>query len=365
MNYKPPHMEMFVLSGEQEGARTVLTNDNTLTISGGMDTDVILRDPSITTQKFNLITKDNEVYVQALTDGIEIQGKAIKEGKYIKIPQYSKIKIGNTILSYGKNPNATWKDIREYVSTLELRSAGSAKIKILLMSNTGAYTLSLLIFMILVSFLWLYLNANKQQTDGSFDNIQNIHSLLIENNYTSLSVNINESGQIVISGFLMTNKEKTEVEKLLETNHIPAVLTINTGDRLATEVRELYRVNGLEVEAKPLSNGVVLVTSNNALDDKFNRLKTIALTEISGLTELETEYNNSDQSDNVLIPDKQIESKEKRITMVVDGTPAYLMTSDQAKYYIGAVLPTGHTIISINNHKVVLEKNGLTTTLNF
>ena len=51
--------------------------------------------------------------------------------------------------------------------------------------------------------------------------------------------------------------------------------------------------------------------------------------------------------------------------MVVDGNPAYLMTYDQSKYYIGAVLPTGHKIVDISKQQVTIEKEGVLTTLNF
>jgi type III secretion protein D len=365
METKPSNLEMFVLSGEQEGARTILKNDISLTISGGMDTDVMLRDPAITDEKVSLVTKNNEVYIQVLSGDIQVQGRTVNEGKYIKVPEFSKIQIGNTILSYGKQANASWKDILDYVSQCELKSVGSRNLKTLLMTNAGAYLLSLLVFFVLVSFLWLYLASNNQSTIKTFSSIDDIHSLLIEENYESLRLNENENGQIVISGFLMTNGEKSNLENLVESHDIRAILDITTGDRLATEVRDLYRVNGLDVEVKPLGVGVVLVTSEPVEKTKFDKIKTVALSEIPGLTELETEYTGTFQDGDTVQSTNEMNSEDKRITMVVDGTPAYLMTSDQSKYYIGAVLPTGHTIVSINNHKVILEKNGKQTTLNF
>jgi type III secretion protein D len=51
--------------------------------------------------------------------------------------------------------------------------------------------------------------------------------------------------------------------------------------------------------------------------------------------------------------------------MVVNGRPPYIMTYDKSKYYIGALLPSGHKIVSIIDNSVILEKQGKQTTLKF
>jgi type III secretion protein D len=44
---------------------------------------------------------------------------------------------------------------------------------------------------------------------------------------------------------------------------------------------------------------------------------------------------------------------------------AYLVTADGARYFIGAMLPTGHRITQIQHGSVTLERNGEQSTLRF
>ena len=43
--------------------------------------------------------------------------------------------------------------------------------------------------------------------------------------------------------------------------------------------------------------------------------------------------------------------------------PAYLVTADGARYFIGAMLPTGHRITQIEHNRVTLERDGQRSTL--
>jgi len=55
----------------------------------------------------------------------------------------------------------------------------------------------------------------------------------------------------------------------------------------------------------------------------------------------------------------------KRIASLVAGASAYLVTVDGARYFVGAILPTGHRIVAIERTAVALERDGQRTSLNF
>jgi type III secretion protein D len=356
-------MEMFVLTGEQAGARTLLSDNASLTISGGMDTDVVFRDSTIKDEKINLITKNSEVFLEVIAGDVEVHGQKVAVGKLIQVPEYAKIKIGETTFAYGKKLNATWRELLDYVTKIEMTQLSNSGLKRILRSNTSAYLLSITVFAILAVVLWFNINQQKS-SPIDMSNIENIYSVLIENGFESLRVNMSENGQLVISGFLMTNKERSTVEVLVDEYKIPALIDLSTGDQLAMEVRELFRVNGIDVDAKTLREGTVLVTAEIKDKKKFNKVKAIASNEIVGLRELETEDVNGDKGSSTTVHPGS-KNDAKRITMVVDGNPAYLVTADQSKYYVGAMLPTGYKIIDIAKQKVILEKEGQRTTLNF
>lgn len=363
--HEQKEIEMFVLTGEQSGARRVLDDNATFTISGKMDTDVVFRDPTINEERLNLITRNNEVFVQVMSGNVEIQGKIVSSGNLVKIPEYAKIKIGETTFSYGRHVGAAWHEIVEYVSNIELASSAKSKHFNIITSRQLVFLLSLLVIISLVTIL-VYININKNSENVAIiSQIDVLKSDLEDNGIYSLDVSRTESGQLTITGFLMTNKEKSTVESIVDDHKLSVLLDVFTGDNLAKEVEELYRVNGVDADVKVLKYGSVIVTTEYKDKSLLEKLKHIALSEISHLNELDTEYIGTINRAENIESSNSFDKDEKRITMVVSGLPAYIMTHDQSKYYIGAILPSGHKIIAIQDKKVTIEKNGNTTTLEF
>ena len=60
-----------------------------------------------------------------------------------------------------------------------------------------------------------------------------------------------------------------------------------------------------------------------------------------------------------------VDDPNKRIASLVPGEPAYVVTADGARYFVGALLPSGHRIAQIAAQRVVLERDGQQTNLNF
>ena len=55
----------------------------------------------------------------------------------------------------------------------------------------------------------------------------------------------------------------------------------------------------------------------------------------------------------------------KRIASLVPGEPAYVVTVDGARYFIGAMLPSGWRLAQVARQSVTLERDGRQTTLQF
>jgi type III secretion protein D len=359
-------IEMFVLSGEQTGARRLLDDNAQFSISGKMDTDVVFRDPSIMDERINLTTLNNEVFIEVLSGDIEVQGKVVHQGTQIKVPEYSKVKIGETTFSYGRKKHSSWHEIIDYVSQYEIKNITNitdSKSSL----NTRSRTLLLLVTLIfiLVGAIIIYSNIlRNQNSDFNMFDVNNINSVLIEKGFETLTVESTQSGEYLIKGFLMTNRERSALENIVDEYRIPARLKLTTGDQIAREVSDLYRVNGIDVDVKAIGLGTVIVTTSFPDKKRLEKVKDLALKEIPSVTSLETEYINTNQNDKQeLVVD--YDKNDKRITMVVDGVRPYIMTADQSKYYIGALLPTGHKVLEIKNQTVMIEKEGEISTLKF
>jgi type III secretion protein D len=286
-------------------------------------------------------------------------------GEVIKVPEYAKIKIGDTIFSYGKKVDASWRDIIDYVTNTELTALSENRLSTHLKSYQLYYIIGIIVLFTILVIASIFVIDSTPKKVNSISDVELINSKLKNENYISLKVMESDTSEITITGFLMTNKEKSEVENIVDLLDIPVIIDISTGDNLAAEVRELYRVNGVEAEVKALKYGTVVVTTKYKNKKKLDNLKHIALNEIPSLTELDAEYIGKEQTREALETISSFNKEGKRIIMVVDGAPPYLMTFDRSKYYVGALLPSGHKIESIIKKQVKLVKHGKTTILEF
>ena len=66
-----------------------------------------------------------------------------------------------------------------------------------------------------------------------------------------------------------------------------------------------------------------------------------------------------------LVPKRLALANAERIASVVAGSPAYIVTVDGARYFEGALLPSGHRIMQIAAQRVTVERDGQPITLNF
>jgi type III secretion protein D len=55
----------------------------------------------------------------------------------------------------------------------------------------------------------------------------------------------------------------------------------------------------------------------------------------------------------------------KRVAAIVPGDSPYVATADGTRYFIGALLPTGHRVEAIEPHRVVLSRDGRESELDF
>lgn len=356
--------EIVVIAGEQAGARTRLKDNTTLTLSNKIDTDIVLRDPQIGNTRLKIITQHLKPSIEVIDGAVKVDNKVIEQGSRIRLPDYTKVEIGETAFVTARMNHASWEEISNLASINMPQAATKSNPAHRYRWHNNIFLSLLALITVLTVIATTVTNTMESSEMISMSNRENIHSLLIENGYESLQVD-EQNDYYVIHGFVMTYNERAQLENLIDEHSVPAKLYLEVGDQLAIEVRELYRINGIEVSTKASAAGKVTVAVKSPVSSELERVKEMALNEITHLHALEIEYAVSEDGTQIIGTDMKFNAADKRITMVVDGDPAYIMTSDQSKYYIGAMLPTGHKIIDIIDQQVVLEKQGKQKTLIF
>jgi type III secretion protein D len=359
----PP--EIVIIAGNQKGARAQLDSNHVVLMSGSSDTDMVLRDAKISNERLKITTVNDKAFIEVLDGNVEIEGRSIQQGKAIRLHEYTKVKIGDTAFIYTNEPQHSLEEILDKVST-EIRKTESRyhQRRRNLIRNNVLMSVSILLIVVIgvISTVMASLSRTEKVSVSTQESIQ---TLLIESGFQSLNIKQEDAAQFSINGFVMTYKEKALLEKLIDERDLPVMLDLEVGDQLAMEVRELFRINGIEVMADVMQEGEVKITADTHNAKEFESIKDIALKEIANLKSLNIELTESDGESQTIGSDMSYSETDKRITMVVGGNPAYILTADQSKYYVGALLPSGHKIVEIVDQQVVLEKQGKQKTLEF
>jgi type III secretion protein D len=364
MRNKPPS-EIVIIAGEQVGARAALQDNYSVTLSGNNDTDVVLRDARIDNERLKITTKNDKTFIESLAGTFELDGKIVEQGKKLRLNEYEKVKVGGTVFVYTRETSAPWQEILNRVKLNANKKTDKPFLQIVSQYRSNViYSLTVLIIMLIVAMSTV-MTLPDSSDHINMSSTDNINSLLIENGFETLQVNKMASGIFSISGFIMSFKERAQLEQLIDNNNLQAILDLKVGDQLAIEVRELYRVNGIEVQASAIQPGNVKIIGYAVRAEELERIRDVALDQIADIKNIVIDYAEPTNDEKNIGSEMIYNDADKRITMVIDGDPAFIMTSDQSKYYIGALLPTGYKIVDIIDQQVIIEKKGKQKILTF
>jgi type III secretion protein D len=119
-------------------------------------------------------------------------------------------------------------------------------------------------------------------------------------------------------------------------------------------------VNGLDVETEYTDAGVVLVRGLRGAAKNYEKVVDHAMKDVSSLSAVQI-ISAGPQKGSLILADSQgasFDSAAKRVVSVVDSAPAYIVTADGARYFVGSLLPQGHRVLDIDGTSVTLERDG-------
>ena len=169
-------------------------------------------------------------------------------------------------------------------------------------------------------------------------------------------------GVLAVDGVLPDRAAVRELDALLAGQGDAYVNRVETDATLAAKVLDVLRVNGVEAELAGSSGGEVAVATAEPAERDLDALRRVVERDVPALASLAI--------DNVPPPPSTPPASPradpgKRVALVVSAPPAHVVTEDRSRYFVGALLPSGHRIVEIADNRVSLEKDGRTTELEF
>jgi type III secretion protein D len=187
-------------------------------------------------------------------------------------------------------------------------------------------------------------------------------SALRNSEFAALQFAVGADGQVMLRGRLSTDAARQKLDAWLLDRGVQARVDVTVDEAVAREVAEVFRINGVAVKATAAGPGRVDAEAAERDADRLARAEEVVRRDVRGLDQLAV--RNTAKPPPPPMPPIS-DDPGKRIASLITAEPAYIVTADGSRYFVGALLPSGHRVTRVNPGSVTLELHGQQTTLNF
>lgn len=353
-----------------------LPSSGLLTIGRSSDHDVVLRDLSATDAVLQLSVDRPQIGITVLSGQITVGENTYSNGAQFMCDdqtilmsevglKFSGLALGTSdslpeaLVAQSVAASADITDDREYSDTAAQVGLHEPNEPVAPWFNQGRLVGGSLVACALV-FLsigsWQVLASLSQQQPAPEAVVQ---AFLVENELAGLDLQSSTSG-LVLSGTLKTNEQRMQVERFLREQAFATKQQFVVLEQLQSQLVDVFRINGVAAIVTFDESGVLQAATAVADEQQLDIVRQAVGIDMPQLKN----WNIN----NVAPPVQEAKIPEdpgKRVAMVVSDEPAYVLTQDQTRYFIGSMLPTGHQITNIKEGRVFLTKDDTTSELEF
>jgi type III secretion protein D len=164
------------------------------------------------------------------------------------------------------------------------------------------------------------------------------------------------SDTLIISGAVSSDSNASRLRKLIAEKFPGALVDITTPVSLAAAATDILRNNKVDADARPGRSGAIRIITEYLPQDRQIELTEILKRDLPALKNVEYQMDNR-RGDRDL--QYFFSTSGSGLASYVDGTPGYIVTQDQTRWFVGSVVPTGHKILAIGGGRIIFERQGL------
>ncbi len=189
---------------------------------------------------------------------------------------------------------------------------------------------------------------------------QIVESRLAEAGFSGLQVRRDPTTQaLVVEGRVPDDQAIERLRRLIGERYGTATLNVTTLTGAAAAVNGLLQSQGVDAEAVPTASGIA-VHSEFIPADRMAALKSRIAADLPGTGPIRFVR---DQARGPRDLQYFFASNRYGLASLVDGDPGYIVTADGQYWFAGALLPTGHRLVSVGKGEIRFERDGLVETL--
>lgn len=357
-----------VVAGRLAGKDYPLRAGERLCIGHALANDVVLRGAGTRGTVVELRRDGDTAMLRVVEGRVELLGRCLENGEEAQLPSFLPFRLGEFVLAHGTRESARW-DEAERVATsraaapVEPLPAPGLADRIARMGRErwrdlevqvrgprlALATVSGLLVIAAAALLHADFAASSQEP-ASFED------QLADAGISGLTVARNGAGGLVVSGLVSSKADLERLRLLASDAAVPVTLDVDTSAGLASAATEILQAQGIDAAIEPVPSAPRTLTVATAFmpADKQAELTQLLKRDLPGLERVT--YRVDDSRGGNALQAFFGAGTTGMATLVPD--PGYIVTADGARWFPGAVLPTGHTLVSVGRDSVRFQKDG-------
>jgi type III secretion protein D len=359
-------LELRVFEGPQGGARAPLAAGQPCVLAAEPDgagdgADIVLREEKVPPARVRVRADLPQATVEVLSGQVELGDKTLAAGEQAAWPMHTPLKIGSSVVAFGRACIDDWSTHHpaETAAADDVPPAPAGKVPLRRRAEVWLAGMGACVLLACVGAMWMARVA-AAPAEAPIDAGVTLLSALRASEFAMLEAKTAADGRTTLRGRLSTRVQRAQLDAWLAERRFAPLVEVWVDEAIAHDVTEVFRVNGVSVRTQVAGAGRIAADAVEPNADKLNRAAEVVRRDVRGLQALDVR-NTAKPAPPPAPP--VFDDPGKRIASLVPGDPAYLVTADGSRYFIGALLPTGHRITQIDKSRVTLELHGQASTL--
>jgi type III secretion protein D len=365
-------LELRVLEGPQAGARAPLKSAVPCVLAAEPDgsgeaADILLREDKLPPARVRVCAELTQATLEVVSGEVLLGNEVLGAGKQAHWSQHTPLKIGGSLVAFGRACIDDWSKpaAAEGLADAGTDAAGAGDGRAPLRRRAEVWLAGVGAGVLVACAGALGIaHVAAAPTPPRVNEVVQLTQALRATEFNTLEVGRTGDGRLALRGRLSAQAQRTKLDAWLAARPAssPVAVEVTVDEALAHDVTETFRVNGISVQAEVTGPGRVAVQAAERDADRLARAEEVVRRDVRGLEQLAVRNTAKPLPPP---PPPVADDPNKRISSLVPGEPAYLVTADGARYFVGALLPTGHRITQIEQSRVTLERDGQRSTLTF
>ncbi|WP_101926135.1 MULTISPECIES: FHA domain-containing protein [Luteimonas] len=347
---RPAHNVLRIVDGLHAGASRVLADEEMILVGSGDDCDIVLADDGVANHHALVTLVGGRFMVRALDAPLQVNGQAILPGDPVELSAVQQVVLGEASFAFGRENDPDWDNfVTVFAPDDESAPArGGLMRRLPLIAGVAALSLASLAIFAAV------LPAQEQQVDPR----ERLTTLMDEHRISDFQIKDGPNGVPLVTGTVDNQRDLQRVREQLKAEGITATLDMRTGENIASDVAEMFRGQGVPVQARYVGNGDVEVVGEFADGEEIESMvRSRAISDIAGVARIlpRTPAGRVPAAgeDAAATP-----PPAAHIVSIVRGDDPHLVGADGARYVAGDDVPGKGVLISIGEFAHVMAPNG-------